>query len=96
MPNNKPLPRGIWHEKSKRRYRVRKYRNKVSYLVGYFKTEPDARAALKRLNTKLAAIPKNKRGEAPPTPVHPSTFLGATQNAKEKSGQNPHAFKIRK
>lgn len=55
------LPKGLWYEAPKRRFRVRKYHNKVTYLKGYYRTYERARAALKELNAELALIPKDKR-----------------------------------
>lgn len=51
------LPRGIWFESSRDRYRVRKYRNGVPHLI-YCKTEAQARAALKDLQAMLETEPK--------------------------------------
>ena len=55
------LPKGIWYEAPKRRFRVRRYHNKVTYLKGYYRTYERAAAALKELNLELALIPKDKR-----------------------------------
>ena len=55
------LPHGIWYEAPKRRFRVRKYHNKVTYLKGYYRTFEEALAALEELNAELALIPKVKQ-----------------------------------
>ena len=55
------LPRGIWFEAAKNRYRVRKYRNRIPYLIGYFPTLAEAQAALSQLDEKLTGIPKRRR-----------------------------------
>jgi hypothetical protein len=55
------LPRGLWYEAPKRRYRVRRYHNKVVYLKGYYRTLEAALAALEELNQELALIPKQPR-----------------------------------
>lgn len=55
------LPKGLWYEAPKRRYRVRRYHNKVTYLKGYYRTFDQAMAALNELNEELSLIPKVKR-----------------------------------
>lgn len=61
------LPKGLWYEAPKRRFRVRRYHNKVTYLKGYYRTYERAVAALTELNTELALIPKDirRRRESP-------------------------------
>lgn len=61
MENLAKLPKGIWYEVSKRRFRVRRYHNKVTYLKGYYRTFDRAAAALHELNEELSLIPKEKR-----------------------------------
>lgn len=61
MENLAKLPKGIWYEAPKRRYRVRRYHNKVTYLKGYYRTFAQASAALDALNEELSLIPKIKR-----------------------------------
>lgn len=61
MENLAQLPKGIWYEAPKRRFRVRRYHNKVTYLKGYYRTYDRASAALEELNAELALIPKEKR-----------------------------------
>lgn len=55
------LPKGLWYEAPKRRYRVRRYHNKITYGPFYFRTLDDAMARLSELNDELALIPKNPR-----------------------------------
>jgi hypothetical protein len=55
------LPKGLWYEPERRRYRVRKYRNGTVYGPYYFRTLEEAYARLQSLNEELAAIPKVKR-----------------------------------
>lgn len=61
MENLAKLPKGIWYEAPKRRFRVRRYHNKVTYLKGYYRTFNMAQAALNELNAELSLIPKEKR-----------------------------------
>lgn len=61
MKTSAKLPKGIWYEAPKRRFRVRRYHNKVTYLKGYYRTFGAAKAALEELNRELALIPKEKR-----------------------------------
>lgn len=61
MENLAKLPKGIWYEAPKRRFRVRRYHNKVTYLKGYYRTFDRALAALNELNEELTLIPKEKR-----------------------------------
>jgi len=61
METEAQLPKGIWYEAPKRRFRVRRYHNKVTYLKGYYRTFDAASAAMSELNEELALIPKDKR-----------------------------------
>lgn len=61
MENLARLPKGLWYEAPKRRFRVRRYHNKVTYLKGYYRTLDEAVAALDELNAELALIPKDQR-----------------------------------
>lgn len=70
QPN--PLPRGIWFETKRKRYRVRKYRNGQPHLV-YCRTEEAARAALRDLEHALKTEPK-KRGARMRGTVPAATF----------------------
>jgi hypothetical protein len=66
------LPRGIWYEAPKRRFRVRKYRNGVSYLKGYYRTFEEAEAALKELDDYLKDIPKQRKQRSDASVPDPS------------------------
>jgi len=70
--NVEELPRGIWYEAPKRRFRVRKYHNGVSYLKGYYRTFDDAQAALTELETYLSTIPKQRKKRETSSPPDPS------------------------
>ena len=56
----KKLPPGLWYEHDRRRWRVRRYRNRVPYLKGYYATKAEALAALRELNEELMSIPKRR------------------------------------
>ena len=63
------LPKGIWYEEAKNRFRVRKYRNGISYLKGYYRTYGEAEQALAELEAYLDTIPKQrKKRESSPAP----------------------------
>lgn len=66
------LPRGIWYEAPKRRFRVRKYRNGVSYLKGYYRTFEEAEAALQELDAYLENIPKQRKQRSDASVPDPS------------------------
>lgn len=70
------LPRGIWYEAPKRRFRVRKYHNGVSYLKGYYRTYAEAEAALEELVSYLSTIPKERKKRESSSP--PDTSLSGT------------------
>jgi len=75
------LPRGLWYEAPKRRFRVRKYHNGVAYLKGYYRTFGDAEVALAELEDYLATIPKQrKKRENSPAP-HP-TLSGTAKSIR--------------
>jgi hypothetical protein len=83
------LPRGIWYEAPKRRFRVRKYHNRVSYLKGYYRTFEEAEKALAELEAHLSTIPKErKRREA--KPVHEPTLAGTADAIREQQEENPN------
>ena len=77
-----PLPRGIWFEEPRGRYRVRKYRNGKSHLV-YCKTEAQARAALRDLEQSLKAEPKQRRGDSLRGVVPAATFSALVKAAQK-------------
>lgn len=59
------LPRGIWFEADRNRYRIRLYRNGRSY-VRYRDTLDEALAVYQELSQQLEAIPKLARGAHAP------------------------------
>ena len=59
---NRP-PRGVWYEASNQRWRVRRYRNRKAFLVGYFDTLAEALSAHSQLDTQLQTIPQRKRAD---------------------------------
>ena len=61
--------RGIWFESTRKRWRVRLYKNHTTYLGGYYPTRAEAERAHAELKDKLDAIPKQKRREKQPGPV---------------------------
>lgn len=61
------LPKGLWYEAPRRRYRVRRYHNKVVYGPFYFRTLDDALAKLDEVNSELTLIPKERRSTTTPT-----------------------------
>ena len=81
------LPRGIWYEAPKRRFRVRKYHNGVSYLKGYYRTFDDAQGALVELETYLSTIPKQRKkreNSSPPDPTLSGTAKSIRSREKHK------------
>lgn len=77
------LPRGIWYEAPKRRFRVRKYRNGVSYLKGYYRTFEEAEAALKELDAYLDNIPKQRKQRSDASVPDPS-LAGTTSSIRAR------------
>lgn len=63
------LTRGLWYEATRKRWRVRLYRNHTSFHAGYFDTRAEAEAALVELKRKIEQIPKRKRNEKVAGPV---------------------------
>jgi len=81
------LPKGLWYEAPKRRFRVRKYHNGVAYLKGYYRTFEDAEIALGELEEYLTTIPKKrkKRESSPaPDPSLSGTAKSLRSRQKEK------------
>lgn len=77
------VPRGIWYEADRDRYRVRRYRNGRAYLH-YCPTEEEALATLAAVNEELSKIKKMRREERRAGPVPVGSFSGmilATQLA---------------
>jgi hypothetical protein len=91
------LPRGIWFERAKNRYRVRRYRNHVTYLAGYFSTEEEARAALTELDAFLDSIPRERRSSESQSVVHVpvGNFAGVTQSLREEQRINPYSGRVK-
>lgn len=87
------LPRGIWYEAPKRRYRVRKYHNRVVYLKGYYRNLDDARAALKELEEHLATIPKVRRGSNSERPVSKPSVAGTADAISKRQSEDPNTMK---
>jgi hypothetical protein len=73
-----PLPRGVWFEEDRSRYRIRRYRNGRAY-VRYRDTPDAALKAYDELSRELAAIPKLPRGARRTGAVPVGTFTGLTQ-----------------
>jgi hypothetical protein len=69
------LPRGIWYEAGRGRYRIRRYRNGRSYLH-YRLTEDEALVALATVDEQLSKIKKMRREERRAGPVPVSSFSG--------------------
>lgn len=61
------FPSGLWYEKDRRRYRVRRYHNNVVYGPFYFRTLDAALVKLNELNEELEHIPKVRRELTSPT-----------------------------
>jgi hypothetical protein len=73
-----PLPRGVWFEAARNRYRIRRYRNGRPY-IAYRDTPEEAKKAYEEISRKLEAVPKLKRGERKQGPVPVGTFAGLTK-----------------
>ena len=88
------LPRGIWYEAPKRRFRVRKYHNRVSYLKGYYRTFDEAETALAELEAYLSTIPKErKKREAKPVPK--PTLAGTAGAIRDRQESAPDIMRRR-
>lgn len=61
------FPKGLWYETKRRRYRVRRYHNKVVYGPYYYRTLDQALLKLNEVNSMLEEIPKIRRGSTSPT-----------------------------
>lgn len=86
------LPRGIWYEKEKKRYRVRRYHNKVAYLKGYYRTLSEAKNALEELSAELSKIPKlskRRRGSPGEAPVPQATIKGTADAVRNRQQYDP-------
>lgn len=69
------LPRGIWFDAEKTRYRVRRYRNGKPYLR-YRRTLEAALQVFEELKVELAKIPKLTREQMRRGLVPRATFAG--------------------
>lgn len=90
------LPKGIWYEADKHRYRVRRYHNKVAYLKGYYKTYEEAKAAWEELGEHLARVPKlprRKRGTPLEAPVPVNSLSGTAQAIRDRQAFDPDVLK---
>lgn len=83
------LPRGIWYEAAKQRFRVRKYHNKVAYLWGYYRTYEEAKEALKELEAYLATIPKERKNRRR-KPVSAPTLGNTANSIRERQATDPN------
>ena len=72
------LPRGIWFEADRNRYRIRLYRNGRPYLK-YRDTLEAALTAYQELSRELEAMPRRPHGERRRGSVPVGTFTGLTQ-----------------
>lgn len=95
----KTLPRGIWYESEKKRYRVRKYHNKVPYLKGYYRSYGEAVEALEELERELARIPKlprRRRGNPTQAPVPATSVSGIIGAVQQRQQFDPALLKRKK
>lgn len=76
------LPRGIWYDEAKRRYRVRRYRNGKPYLR-YRRSLEAALAAYDELTEELSKIPKMSREELRRGVVPKASFAGLVRATRE-------------
>jgi len=88
------LPRGIWYEAPKRRFRVRKYHNKIAYLKGYYRTFAQAEIALAELETYLDSIPKERKKRTARV-VHQPTLAGTAGAIRDRQEEDPNILKRR-
>jgi len=86
------LPRGIWYEAPKQRFRVRKYHNKVAYLKGYYRTYAEALVALEELEEYLSTIPKERKDRRR-KPVSRPTLGNTADSIRERQSTDPNILK---
>jgi nicotinic acid phosphoribosyltransferase len=97
MPRQKDkLPRGIWYEVKKKRYRVRLYRNNSPFLFGYYPDIHEAIAALAKLRYQLKEIPKLKRNQKEERKLHKPNIAGILQTITEDIFRHPGSKRIAK
>ena len=77
------LPKGLWYEAPKRRFRVRKYHNGVAYLKGYYRTFEDAQVALRELEEYLSTLPKKRKKRAS-SPAPDTTLSGTAKSIRSR------------
>lgn len=90
---NKTLPRGLWYEAPKRRFRVRRYHNGITYLKGYYRTLAEAEAALEELNEYLSTIPKERKkqrrgNERKTLPAPDRSLSGHAESLRQRQKQS--------
>lgn len=86
------LPRGIWYEAPKQRFRVRKYHNKVAYLKGYYPTFTEAQVALVELEKYLSTIPKERKDRRRQAVHHP-TLGNTAASIRERRSTDPNILR---
>lgn len=80
---NAALPRGIWFEPERNRFRIRKYRNGRTF-IRYRDTLDEAFEVLNDINKTIATIPKLPRGTRRIGAVPVSTFAGLAKVARQE------------
>lgn len=85
------LPRGLWYEPEKQRFRVRLYKNHVAYLKGYYKTLESAMLALEELKAELRKLPSQRRrnGARHAAPAPASDLVSAVLSLKDRQRSDP-------
>lgn len=87
------IPRGIWYEAPRKRWRVRLYQNKQAFLIGYFTSYKAAHEAWLHARTRLA---RKQAHTQTPTKL-PTTLLDFCEHLAEathtnSSSMNPWPF----
>jgi hypothetical protein len=85
------LPRGIWFDEqrdSPNKYRLRRYRNKKQYLVGYFPTLAEAVAEKEKLDARLGKIPKVRRADKAVAVIPAARFRDLVRAARAEASNN--------
>lgn len=86
------LPKGVWHEKNKKRYRVRLYKNKEAYNGGYYTSLNQALIAWQKLKNKLALIPTKTYEPTPELKCKGTTIQDIAQSINQELTYYPHRF----
>lgn len=95
------LPIGVWLETNRPngrrdRYRVRLYKNHISYHAGYFYTLEEAEAELAALKVRLSSYEAARRSNRDVKVAVPvGTLVGITQAMQEKRSIDPRAARVR-